>query len=308
MFNVSSWFDLKAFCPRLTGLSDKVILILQHRQKLAIRFFAVPPSLVTTPVNQTIMEGTTATFHCTATGNPVPKITWTMNGKTVGSGKTLSFETNRNQSGKYWCSASNGLDVIVNASANLDVLCKWTAALWEQHCTNSVPEEAKYLYNSLLLRVELNKSCTVLYYDDDKARVHIAYCKTKWMVTGTQNCQKIFSQVAHETSSLNKKIVRPARKTRLFELCIWLVQSGVRVPWFNPKVKKGKTKLEFQLNLFKAHGKSGHIHICYRVLTFNFAFYVQINQVWPPLRQTRPPLRVPQRLSVVRLMEIQPQG
>ena len=124
MFNVSNWFDLKAFCPRLTGLSVKVILILQHRQKLAIRFFAVPPSLVTTPVNQTIMEGTTATFHCTATGNPVPKITWTMNGKTVGSGKTLSFETNRNQSGKYWCSAKNGLDVIVNASANLDVLCK----------------------------------------------------------------------------------------------------------------------------------------------------------------------------------------
>ena len=71
------------------------------------------------------------------------------------------------------------------------------------------------------------------------------------MVTGTQNCQRIFSQVAHETSSLNKKIVRPE-----FQL-----------------------KLEFQLNLFKAHGKSGHIHICYRVLTFNFAFSVQINQV-----------------------------
>ena len=124
MFNVSNWFDLKAFCPRLTGLSVNVILILHRKPKPTIRFFAVPPSLVTTPVNQTIMEGTTATFHCTVTGNPVPKITWTMNGKTVGSGETLSFETNRNQSGKYWCSANNGLDVIANASANLDVLCK----------------------------------------------------------------------------------------------------------------------------------------------------------------------------------------
>lgn len=69
------------------------------------------------------MEGASATFYCTATGNPAPEITWTIDGMKVGSGDTLSFETNRNQTGKYWCSVENGLDVF-NVSADLDVLCK----------------------------------------------------------------------------------------------------------------------------------------------------------------------------------------
>ena len=43
----------------------------------------------------------------------------------MAEGETLSFDTNRNQSGKYWCSADNGLSVVVNASANLDVQCKY---------------------------------------------------------------------------------------------------------------------------------------------------------------------------------------
>ena len=40
-------------------------------------------------------------------------------------GDTLSIESNRSHSGKYWCLAENGLNVTVNASANLDVLCKF---------------------------------------------------------------------------------------------------------------------------------------------------------------------------------------
>ena len=43
----------------------------------------------------------------------------------MGGGNTLSFETNRNHSGKYWCSAENGLSSAVNASASLDVQCKY---------------------------------------------------------------------------------------------------------------------------------------------------------------------------------------
>ena len=64
------------------------------------------------------------TFHCTAPGNPTPKITWTKDGITVGLGERLSFEANRDHSGKYWCSAENGLDITVNASASLNVQCK----------------------------------------------------------------------------------------------------------------------------------------------------------------------------------------
>lgn len=47
------------------------------------------------------------------------------NGKTVGSGETLSFETSRNQSGKYLCSADNGIDKSASASAYLNVHCKY---------------------------------------------------------------------------------------------------------------------------------------------------------------------------------------
>ena len=65
------------------------------------------------------------TFQCAATGNPTPKMTWTKDGKTVAEGDTLSFRTNRTQSGKYWCSAENGVKPSVNASADLDVQCKY---------------------------------------------------------------------------------------------------------------------------------------------------------------------------------------
>ena len=44
-------------------------------------------------------------------------------------GETLTFKTNRTQSGKYWCSAENGLNSTVNASASLDVLCKYFARI-----------------------------------------------------------------------------------------------------------------------------------------------------------------------------------
>jgi len=63
---------------------------------------------------------------CTATGNPTPKIEWLKDGMSVGSGGVFSFVVNRNHSGKYWCSANNGLSAAVNASAELDVQCEYT--------------------------------------------------------------------------------------------------------------------------------------------------------------------------------------
>lgn len=76
-------------------------------------------------MDQTVEESEAATFHCTATGNPVPTIKWIKDGMTVGVGKTLSFEASRNQSGKYLCSADNGLGTSINASATLGVQCKY---------------------------------------------------------------------------------------------------------------------------------------------------------------------------------------
>jgi len=87
-------------------------------------FITDAPSLISRPSDKTITEGATVIFHCNATGNPTPKITWTKDGKTVGTKDTLSFVTDRNHSGQYWCSAENGLNVTVKASAKLDVQCK----------------------------------------------------------------------------------------------------------------------------------------------------------------------------------------
>ena len=42
----------------------------------------------------------------------------------MASGKTFKFVANRTQSGQYWCSVENGLNVRINASAQLDVQCK----------------------------------------------------------------------------------------------------------------------------------------------------------------------------------------
>ena len=87
--------------------------------------FPVPPSFTSKPGNQNVKEGDETEFLCTATGNPNPTITWLKDGKTVASGDSFKFTASRNQSGKYWCSAENGLDVYINTSVYLDVQCKW---------------------------------------------------------------------------------------------------------------------------------------------------------------------------------------
>ena len=75
-------------------------------------------------MDQTVTENDETSFHCSATGNPTPKITWLLDGHTVASGETFKFVANRTQSGQYWCLVENGLNVTINASAQLDVQCE----------------------------------------------------------------------------------------------------------------------------------------------------------------------------------------
>ena len=94
----------------------------------------VAPRLTTRPTDQTVVEADQAAFYCAATGNPRPKITWSKDAKTVGIGEKLSFEATRNHSGKYWCSADNGLQPSDNASAVLDVQCKCNLLIFPISC------------------------------------------------------------------------------------------------------------------------------------------------------------------------------
>ena len=88
-------------------------------------FAAVPPSSTIHPTQQTVIESATVTFRCSVIGNPAPNVTWSKDGMPVAKMGELSFQAFRNQSGKYWCSADNGLQPAGNASAVLDVQCKY---------------------------------------------------------------------------------------------------------------------------------------------------------------------------------------
>ena len=93
-----------------------------------------PPSLKTRPSKQTILQGTNVTMSCSATGNPIPKITWFKDEKAVGYGETLILNGLRSVAGKYWCSADNGVGKAVNASADIDVQCEYIYRIVEKEC------------------------------------------------------------------------------------------------------------------------------------------------------------------------------
>ena len=55
----------------------------------------------------------------------------------MAKGDSLGLITNRDQSGKYWCLAENGLNLTVNASANLNVQCKYQNTEFLVECTKA---------------------------------------------------------------------------------------------------------------------------------------------------------------------------
>lgn len=123
-------FPRKRFTVELTERL-KVILAVVYKTRTVCNINdvllnnTVLPIFTKRPTDRTVKEGEEATFYCTATGNPTPKLTWLKDGKSVGAGETLKVVAHKNNSGNYWCSADNGLGLAINASAYLNVQCKY---------------------------------------------------------------------------------------------------------------------------------------------------------------------------------------
>ena len=83
------------------------ILILIHRA----HFCLVAPDNVALHLPSVAVKGKSATFRCTANGNPTPTYTWLKDGKPVGSSQMFSIESvSYAIAGKYVCLANNTIE------------------------------------------------------------------------------------------------------------------------------------------------------------------------------------------------------
>lgn len=86
--------------------------------------YLVPPTIAPLSSIVTVTEGTPHTLTCTATGQPLPLITWSHGGVILSTQGSLSIQpsVHRSDSGVYTCTATNtaGSDSV---DITLDVLC-----------------------------------------------------------------------------------------------------------------------------------------------------------------------------------------
>ena len=99
------------------------------------------PEFTSHPENQTVEEGKNVTLSCNAIGNPVPSLSWTVDGSPVNNPRiSLSSDNklltitnvNRTDSGhQYRCLADNMvIGTVVSNAATLNVQCKYYLTLF----------------------------------------------------------------------------------------------------------------------------------------------------------------------------------
>ena len=100
---------------------------------------------------------------------------WFRGGQTVGTGRTLSFPVFRNQSGYYLCVADNDLNVTVDASAYLEVHCKFKSVIGYSSINQSInllfkhvtPRSTKCLLKRVRVHVHVQgcvDTCMISYF------------------------------------------------------------------------------------------------------------------------------------------------
>ena len=126
-FSVLSWklHDLTCLGRYIVAPRERFQTLKRCNSNIVSLIFTVPSYFQSRPAYQSVQEGDEASFHCGAIGNPTPKVSWFKDGRSIGTGNTLSFVAFRNRSGEYWCSADNGLGSAINASARLNVQSKY---------------------------------------------------------------------------------------------------------------------------------------------------------------------------------------
>ena len=89
-------------------------------RSLIVDFVIDPPEITDISNNQTKNNGDVLTLHCTAYGDPSPKITWTR----VFDNSVVTFPltiSGKQDEGVYKCIADNGVGDAVNRTVNVFV-------------------------------------------------------------------------------------------------------------------------------------------------------------------------------------------
>ena len=101
------------------------------------------PKITEDPLNMTVARNEPVTLSCKATGHPIPEIEWYRNGALVKTAPTdpqshrillpdgslfflRAMQSKKEQdSGTYWCVASNTNGVARSTNATLEIACKY---------------------------------------------------------------------------------------------------------------------------------------------------------------------------------------
>ena len=98
---------------------------------LFVIYLTDPPEFNSFSSDVVVVEGDpSVTLECIADGEPTPNITWTKvyahgsDSGVLGTGNQFVLETNRNNSGRYRCTAYNGIGTAPNRTVKVEVNCK----------------------------------------------------------------------------------------------------------------------------------------------------------------------------------------